>query len=200
MNRIALLLPVAALAAACQGEIFSEPPVHPNWNMDAQGRIDPQEASEFFADGRGNRLPPAGTVRRGGLREDAHFFEGKVGGAFADTLPPQLPLTPQLLARGRARYNIYCTSCHGQTGVGDGMAVQRGMTPPPSYLDDRLLAEPIGYFYHVISNGVRTMYPYGAQIPPADRWAIATYVRALQRTGTLSLSDVPPDALKEGSK
>src|SRR5438067_9614077 len=110
-------------------------------------------------------------------------------------LVTQLPvsLTPQLLARGRERYDIYCSMCHGRTGNGNGMIVQRGFPVPPSYHIDRLRNAPIGHFYDVITNGYGVMYSYAARVEPADRWAIAAYIRALQLSHDAKFDELPPD-------
>ena len=97
----------------------------------------------------------------------------------------------QDLARGRERYNIYCSPCHSQLGDGNGMIVQRGFKRPPSYFEPRLLKAPVGHFFNVMTNGWGAMGDYSAQIPVADRWRIAAYVRALQLSGTATAGDVP---------
>ncbi len=104
-----------------------------------------------------------------------------------------MKVTPELLARGQERFQIFCSPCHGRTGRGDGMIVQRGFKAPSSYHVDRLRAMPIGYFYDVITNGFGAMADYSAQVPPADRWAIAAYVRTLQYSQYAPAADVPPD-------
>jgi hypothetical protein len=151
-------------------------------------RYDPLEASDFFADQRASRDLVEGTVARGQLRADRALYTGQVGGQFVTELP--VPLTRELLLRGQDRYNIYCTPCHALGGDGEGMVVQRGFKQPPTYHDERLRAQPIGYFYDVITNGFGAMQDYAAQIRPEDRWAIAAYVRALQFS-----RQVPADAL-----
>ena len=102
-------------------------------------------------------------------------------------------LTPELLARGRERFEIFCSPCHGRTGRGDGMVVRRGFKAPPSYHVERLRTMPIGYFYDVISNGFGAMPDYAGQIRVEDRWAIIAYVRALQLSEHATLTDVPAD-------
>lgn len=190
-----------ALLAGCRGDVSSETPVHPNPNMDQQSRFDPQEPNPMFADGRAMRPPVAGAVAVGSLQEDDHYYRGKVAGANADTLPEQVVLDEKLLARGQERYDIYCAVCHGRTGAGDGIVTERGMLKPPSYYEDRVKAFPIGELFDVISNGVRNMSGYRAQIPVEDRWAIAAYVRALQLSGSASIEDVPADfAAQKGWK
>lgn len=93
------------------------------------------------------------------------------------------PVTQAVLNRGEERYKIFCSMCHGLTGAGDGMVVQRGYKKPPSYLEDRLKQAPVGHFFDVVTNGWGAMPSYAAQIPPRDRWAIIAYVRALQLSG-----------------
>ena len=148
-------------------------------DMHDQPKLKPYRSSEFFADGSGMRALPAHTVARGSLREDAYFFTGRLAdGSMATELP--MPMTRALLERGRNRFNIYCTPCHGQVGDGRGMVVRRGYKQPTSYHDERLRQVPIGYFFDVMTNGFAVMPSYAPQLPPEDRWAIAAYIRALQ--------------------
>ncbi len=107
-----------------------------------------------------------------------------------------LPLTKELLQRGQERYGIFCTPCHGLQGDGQGMVAMRGMKHPPSYHQERLRAEPNGYYYDVVTNGFGAMYGYSAQIPPRDRWAIIAYVRALQLSRNAPVGELPAE-LKE---
>jgi len=100
-------------------------------------------------------------------------------------------LTLALLQRGQERFRIYCTPCHSELGDGRGMVVQRGFPPPPSYHDRRLRETPVQHFYDVITQGYGAMYPFADRVPPADRWAIASYVRALQRSQSATLAEVP---------
>jgi mono/diheme cytochrome c family protein len=103
------------------------------------------------------------------------------------------PVTMALLQRGQERFRIYCTPCHSELGDGQGMVVQRGFPPPPSYHIDRLRQARVQHFYDTITNGHGAMYSFAARVAPADRWAIAAYIRALQRSQHASLADVPPD-------
>lgn len=96
----------------------------------------------------------------------------------ADTFP--FPVTAEVVARGRERYEIYCAMCHGSTGEGDGMIVRRGYRKPPSYHEDRLRQARVGYFFRVMTEGFGAMPPYRSQVPVQDRWAIAAYIRAIQ--------------------
>jgi len=158
-------------------------------DMHDQPRYKPYRESDFFGDRRSARAPVEGTVARGMLREDTHLYAGKVGGALAETFP--FPVTGALLQRGRERYGIYCTPCHGLAGNGDGMIVTRGYRKPSSFHVDRLRGERPGYFYDVITNGFGAMPDYAAQIPVEDRWAIVGYVRALQLSQNATVADVP---------
>ncbi len=160
-------------------------------DMADQAHHEPLEASSFFADGAASRPLPAHTVPRGQLRDDEQFFTGRVAGQLVTTFPA--PVSTAQIARGRERYDIYCAVCHGRTGEGQGMIVQRGFPPPPSLHLDRLREAPVGHFYEVITNGFGVMYSYAARVEPADRWAIAAYIRALQLSQHAALADVAPE-------
>jgi mono/diheme cytochrome c family protein len=158
-------------------------------DMHDQPRYDPLGESTFFADGRSARAPVEGTVARGQLRGDPLLYTGKIDGANATMFP--FPVDERVMARGRERYDIYCSPCHARTGRGDGMVVQRGYREPPTLHSDRLRNEPPGHFFDVITSGFGAMPDYAAQIRPEDRWAIVAYVRALQLSGHAALEDVP---------
>ena len=164
-------VPMLALLAAlgCRQEMYNQP------------KYRPLEKSDFFADKRASRPLVEGTVARGSLDSAAGARPpaGPPGAAdFVTALP--MPLTRELLARGRQRYEIFCTPCHDRTGAGQGMVVRRGYRPPPSLHIDRLRDAPVGHFYDVISRGLGAMPDYAQQVPSEDRWAIAAYVKALQ--------------------
>jgi len=167
-------------------------------DMDQQPRFRAQSANALFADGRGMRPPVPGTVAAGQARTDERFSRGIDGGSWTESFP--LPLTPELLARGRERFNIYCAPCHGLGGAGDGIVnaralrLQEGTWTPPTNLHDAVVVErPAGHLYNTITNGIRNMPAYGPQIAERDRWAIVAYVRALQRSQGTTLEDVPPE-------
>lgn len=167
MSRLALIAALGALLAAC------------DQNMDVQPRYSEYSRAPLF---RGSvlRRPPPNTVARDGLeREKA-----------ADTRPA---LSPELMARGRERFGIFCSPCHGGGGDGNGIIVQRGMPRPTSYHDARLLAADDQYFFDVITRGHGAMYSYASRVQPGDRWAIVAYIRALQLSGHAALDDVPPE-------
>ena len=194
------LLALAAVAVAlggCRGMTSEAPPIHPNLNMDYVQRFEAQEPNPFFADGAAMRQPVPGTIARGHLRTSANapFYYGRTAdGGYVETIP--VPVTPSVIERGQNRFNIYCTPCHGQAGDGRGIvAVGNGGLgygfQVPSYHTDALRAQPDGYIYDVIQNGINTMPSYGHEIPPADRWAVVAYVRALQRSQAAASEDVP---------
>lgn len=160
-----------------------------------QPRYEEYESSSFFSDGMASRPLVEGTVPRGWLREDDHFYRGRVGDEFAETLP--MDVTAALLARGRERFDIYCSVCHDPSGIGNGMVVQRGFKLPSSFHIDRLRTSPDGYFFDVISRGFGMMPSYAFQVKPEDRWAIVAYIRALQLSQHATLEDVPEDKRAE---
>lgn len=155
-------------------------------DMANQPRQNPLSPSDFFVDGRAARQPVDNTVVRGSIELDALNTPKD-----SNTFP--LPVNQQLLERGQERYKIFCTPCHGLQGDGLGMVALRGMKHPPSFYEDRLRQEPNGYIYDVITNGFGAMYSYSAQIPPADRWAIVAYVRALQLSRNARVADLPAE-------
>lgn len=180
-----------ALWGGCRGDLSADPPVHLNPNMDKQERYLPQEENPHFRDRRAMRPQVPGTVAVGELDADEHLHRGRVDGKPATSLP--VKLERKLLERGQERYGIYCVVCHDGAGTGNGMAVKRGMLPPPSLHEPRIRVMPVGQIFEVISRGVRNMPAYGPQIPVQDRWAIVAYVRALQVSRTARIDDVPAD-------
>ena len=161
-------------------------------HMYDQPRYEPLEASNTFENGQSARHPVAGTVARGTLKEDAHYFTGIEGDSVYSSEFP-FEVTLEVLQRGRQRYNIYCSVCHDRVGTGRGMVVRRGYKQPTSYHDDRLRNQPAGYFFDVITNGFAKMPSYAKQIPVQDRWAIVAYVRALQLSQFALVSDLPAE-------
>lgn len=163
-------------------------------DMRDQPRYEPLEESAFFANGASARPRVADTVARGQLQLDDHLYLGRVNGQPAESFP--FTVTLGVVQRGQERYDIFCTPCHGLTGDGQGIITDYGMPVPPSFHDPDLRAEPAGAYFTVITNGTRVMPPYGSRIPPADRWAIIAYIRALQLSqnadaSQLSAEDLP---------
>ncbi len=179
-------LMLAVATAGCTGRTSIE---QLRQAMYDQPKVEPLEGSRFFADGRGSRQPVPGTVARGALRANRHFFEGRIDTALAATFP--FEVTEADIRRGQERYEIFCTPCHDRAGTGRGMVVRRGFREPPSLHIERLRETPVGHFFDVMTNGYGAMYGYASRIPPRDRWAIAAYIRALQLSRRATLEDVP---------
>ncbi len=177
--RTALLVVICVLSASCRRDMYNQP------------KAKPLAENTFFKDGAAARPIPPHTVARGDTRENSAFSTGLTNGTLITQLP--MPLTPQLLQRGRERYDIYCAVCHGLNGDGNGEIVRRGFPAPPTYHLDRLRNAPIGHFYDVITNGYGVMYPYAARVEPQDRWAIVVYIRALQLSHNAKPEDVLPN-------
>jgi mono/diheme cytochrome c family protein len=169
-------------------------------DMHNQPKFIPLRSSEFYSDRRSARYPVPGTIPqlddknidKEQLDPNSYFLTGKHGAIYGNELPRDSADTrARILARGQERYSIYCTPCHSELGDGNGMIVQRGYKRPPSFHVQRLKNAPLGWFYDVISNGFGGMPDYAAQIKPADRWAIAAYIRALQLSQSATEADVP---------
>jgi mono/diheme cytochrome c family protein len=182
--RVAQLVVVCLMAmAGCRSD------------MEVQPKYKPLEPSAFFDDDRSARPAIPDTVARGHLRTDELLYTGRLNGALADSFP--FPVTRKDLERGRERYNIYCTPCHGLSGDGQGMIVARGFPAPPSYHIDRLRKAPAGHFFDVMTNGYGRMFSYASRVNPEDRWRIAAYIRALQLSQWAPIEDVPESARKQ---
>jgi mono/diheme cytochrome c family protein len=167
MNRALKLLVFALLLAGCDEQ-----------SMIQQKRYDPYEPSKLWPNRSEAQPLPSGVVAQGDLARDTEIKQ-----------PPLV--TAELLARGQQKFEIFCTPCHGLSGRGDGMIVQRGFPTPPTYHSARLRAAPAQHFFEVISNGFGVMYPYSARVEPHDRWAIIAYIRALQTSQHAQVADVP---------
>ncbi len=170
------------------------------YDMDQQYKAKSQTTNEFFADGVSMRQAPQGAVARGQLYASDAFALGfnKVGGdtVFVDEFPVQV--TADLVSRGRDRFDIFCATCHGLSGNGNGPVHVRAAslgegtwTPPTDLTSQTVVERPVGHIYNTIKNGIRNMPAYGPQIDVKDRWAIAAYVRALQLSRNATIEDVP---------
>ena len=147
--------------------------------MDYQPKAQPQAESAFFADGATMRVPVAGTVAQGALREDTLWWAGKdAAGGWVDAIPGHGDAG--VLARGEQRYGIFCGPCHGPTGDGKGMLFQRAQVQSANLMEARFRTMPAGQLFDEVTNGFGLMPPYGPYIPVADRWAILAYLRKLQ--------------------
>ncbi len=189
-----------------RGTKFTSPPmdVFPDWafpGMKHQPKLRPQSASDFFADGRADRMPPEHVIRADlPVRNDDHLYYGKdANGAFARGFPAAITVDMKLLERGRDRFMIYCAPCHGAVGDGQGMTKQYGMGATPTYHDDRLRKMAEGEIFNTITNGSpnKNMQSYADKLVPEDRWAVVAYVRALQRAQQGTVADVTDAAGKQ---
>lgn len=157
-----------------------------------QAKYEPFEASALYADGTSARPLPAHTVAREHLRDDVGYFTGKdATGEFVTAFP--MAVTLEVLERGQERFNIFCSPCHGLTGAGNGMIVQRGYKRPATYLEDWVLFMPVGFFVNAMTEGYGVMPSYASQVPPADRWAIAAYIKVLQAARNVPYTELTPD-------
>jgi mono/diheme cytochrome c family protein len=182
--RPAGLATLALLAlAGCRTEMYDQP------------RNETFTETSLFANRSSARPLVAGTVARGWSMEDQHLFNGRVDGKLAETFPFEVDRA--ILERGRQRYEIYCTPCHDGLGTGNGMIVQRGFSPPPTFHSDRLRTMPVGHFFDVQTRGYGAMYSYAARIKPADRWAIAAYIRVLQQSQNAPEGELSPADLAQ---
>jgi hypothetical protein len=163
-------------------------------DMQNQPKMIPQRGSEFFADGRGARPQVVNTVSRSQLQQDSYFYTGLVTGPDGrqqeqDLMP--FPVTMTVLERGQERFNIYCTPCHSRVGNGLGAIVERGYKLAGNFHDDLRRHQKISHYFYVMSHGYGAMPDYSAQLTPADRWAVAAYIRALQLSQSADVKDVP---------
>jgi len=175
-----------------------QPRIHVVPDMDNQPKYKAQSRNMMFADRRAMRPPVTGAVARGTTLGNPALTSGKEGEDWVEAIP--VPIDRATLQRGRERYDIYCSPCHGLAGFGDGMVAKRAdellegtWTPPTSFHSELLRERPVGHLFNTITNGIRNMPAYGPQVPVEDRWAIVAYVRALQRSQNATVDDVPPE-------
>lgn len=182
MNRTLIVAIAAAVSfcTACRQDMQNQP------------KYKPLGENRFFPDGRDSRPIPANTIAIDELNDNDSYHTGMSNDAFLDTIPAAVDA--KLLNRGRDRYDIYCSPCHGRLGDGNGMVAQRGVRAPANFHTDRLRSVPPGYIFRVITSGYGGMGDYGDQVPVDDRWAIVAYICALQYSHNASINDVPPDA------
>jgi mono/diheme cytochrome c family protein len=212
---VAFVVLVIVSMAGFRGQKFASPPIEIFPDMDRQPKVKAQDPSQFFADGRGARVPVEGTVPLGyampqhpPVEGNAGFAEGPYSqiaftaasdyeqtGMMGDQWGTGLPyeVDERIMVRGKERYAIFCAVCHGDTGAGDGMAYRFGLATVASLNQDRLRTMSDGEIFNTITHGKNTMLGYGSRIPVPDRWAIIAYLRALQLSqGGATIHDVPP--------
>ncbi len=215
---IFVLIGVAIVAVfGFRGQKSTGSPIEVFPDMVRQPKIRAQAPLAFFADDRGARVPVAGTVPIGyempkpetiatstavvpvpdvrpriGFSKGADYYDtGKMGDHWGTGIP--IPVTPQLMERGRERFNITCAMCHGPTAAGNGITKQYGLATVVTLQDERIRKMADGEIFNTITNGKNTMMAYGPNIMVADRWAIICYLRALQRSQNATAADVPPE-------
>jgi mono/diheme cytochrome c family protein len=185
-----------------------------------QMKVRAQAPLGLFADGRGPRLPVAGTIPVGyempkfgkteppaadigpwshpnaGFSEGTDYYNtGKMGDHWGTGIP--VPVTPELMGRGQQRFNITCAMCHGATAAGNGITKQYGLATVVTLQDERIRKMSDGEIFNTITNGKNTMMAYGPNIIVPDRWAIVAYLRSLQRSQNATVADVPEDRRAE---
>lgn len=198
-RRAALVLAIAAVLAGCHQDMWNQP------------KYRGLRADPFFADGAAARPAVAGVVPYAAQRRewvspvfeqisgspqvpestDELFYTGMVNGEFSPD--NYFPISKELIQRGRERFEVACTPCHGYLGNGDGVVVRRGFPAPPSYHIPRLLEAEDGHIFNVPTRGFGRMYSYAARVMPEDRWAIVSYIRALQLSQNVNLEALPPE-------
>ena len=190
----ALCTVMVMLIAGKRGSISRRPPMEFFPDMNRQPKPRPQSPSAFppFEDGRSSREPVPGTISQ----EDTHYADipannGHITGTtnFVETIP--VPVTAELMARGQQRFNINCSPCHGAQGDGNGVVKKLGLTTVANLHDKRIVELPDGEIFNTITYGKSTMGPYGANVTVDDRWAIISYLRALQLSRLGLIDDVP---------
>ena len=191
---IVLLVAVGvASLAGFRGQVSRQPPLEIFPDMKRQPKLRPQKPNPFFADARSSRLPVPGAIARGLPFEDTPANTGRVTGTtnWVDTNP--LPVTAELLARGRERFTIYCSRCHSEIGDGNGIITKYGLLRAGNFHDPRLIRMADGELFHTVTAGKNQMPAYAPQVTVTDRWAIIAYIRALERTRLGLLDDVPEE-------
>jgi mono/diheme cytochrome c family protein len=212
-----ILITVAIVSlAGFRGEKSSEPPVQIFPDMKVQPRYDPQHTSTFFADGSSARKPVSGTIPLGytlpgsflqagaknttiqptGFANQPDYYNtGKFGDSYGDGFP--IEVSEALINRGRERFNINCAVCHGKAGLGNGVISKFGIATIVNLQDERIRTMPDGQIFSTLTNGKNTMGAYGPQIAVDDRWAIVAYVRALQKSQGMKLTELSAEKQKE---
>ncbi|HTI97281.1 MAG TPA: cytochrome c [Dongiaceae bacterium] len=187
----ALAVALVVLIAGPRGSMSRKPPISIFPDMDKQMKLLPQKDDSFFADGRSSRLPVPGTISRSAPYQDWPMYTGRVTGLtnFVENIP--IPVTAELLARGKQRFEINCQPCHGPQADGNGITKKYGMLTVANLHDKRIVELPDGEIFNTITYGKGLMYPYGPNVEPHDRWAIIAYLRTLQRSQLGDINDVP---------
>jgi mono/diheme cytochrome c family protein len=179
--------------AGFRGSISRQPPLEVFPDMKRQPKLRPQKPDDFFANQTTSQLPVPGTIAQDAPYEDLPVNTGRVPGTtnWIETVP--IPITAELLARGRERFTIFCSPCHSAAGDGNGITTKYGMLKAGNFHEPRVVRLADGEIFNTITKGKNQMPSYGAQVPESDRWAIIAYVRALQRARLGTPGDVPAE-------
>ncbi|MEA3210476.1 MAG: hypothetical protein QOE70_3533 [Chthoniobacter sp.] len=209
---------VIILFAGVRGTRSPNPPIEIFRDMDHQPKYQAQHPSTFFADGLSARKPVAGTIPIGyelpgaylqvpakngtfkpaGFTNQPDYYDtGKMGDVYGDGFPDNLAIDEAFLKRGRQRFDINCSPCHGRVGLGNGVVGQYGLVAIANLMDERIRVMPDGQIFSTITNGKNTMGAYGPLISLDDRWAIIAYLRALQKSQNMKLADLPEAKQKD---
>jgi mono/diheme cytochrome c family protein len=221
---IFLLCTIAIIAVfGFRGQTSTGPPLELFPDMVRQMKVRAQAPLNFFADGRGSRLPVGGTIPigyempkpetttslaaavgpythpRAGFSAGTDYYDtGKMGDHWGTGIPVEV--TRELMERGQQRFNITCAMCHGAAAAGNGIVKQHGLATVVSLQDERIRKMSDGEIFNTITNGKNTMMAYGPTIIVPDRWAIIAYLRALQRSQNAAIADVPENHRAELEK
>jgi mono/diheme cytochrome c family protein len=202
VRRLSFIVCLAIFLAGCHTDMWTQP------------KALPQQESDVLPGGQVSQMPVEGTIARGRLHEDREFYTGFVDKkSYVTQLPASIVIDGEkldttadlakILARGKERFMIFCSHCHGALGDGKGMIAQRGLElrrPPATYHTDRLRKMPIGHFFDVITHGYGAMYSYAYRVEPNDRWAVAAYIRALQLSQNARAIDLPAEGIPESAQ
>ena len=186
----------------------------PNWEFFPEMKRSPAwssyEPNPNFANGRTLQPPAPGTIARGELplhysatKEDALRAGEELENPFpiaasgdasnekeAQALADQRQAS---IGRGAEVYRIYCASCHGPNGLGDGPVAKRGFPPPPPLPTGKSVQMKDGQLFHILSYGQGSMSPMAGQLSRASRWDAVNYVRSLQEAAKPQ-EPLPPTA------
>ncbi len=180
-----------------------------------QARTNTYGQNDALPNKQGALVPPSNTVARGHLNEDDFLIKGIVNGQVATNFP--MAVTKEIMLRGQGRYDIFCLPCHGKSGDGRGMIVERGFKQPEPLFSPTVAGKPVGYFFGVMTNGYEMMQPgfippkdfnpekpidkvhpaIGKKLKATDKWAIVAYIRAIQFSRNADINMLSPDDLEK---
>ncbi|QSR85711.1 cytochrome c [Methylacidimicrobium sp. B4] len=158
-------------------------------DMVRQAKVKEQAPSLFFPDRRASRYPVTGTVPTSDPVDQPYLNTGMIGDYWGDGIP--ISVTAETLKKGKERFEIFCSACHGAAGSGNGIATQYGLVGVPNYHSDHTRQMPDGQIFYVITHGQGLMLGYGANLSVEERWTVVAYIRALQLSQNATLADVP---------